>query len=182
MNKRLSLKFMLRTAIVVVFGISVLGWIMTRSLGSEVRGRADQEAADQADGMLSVLQAADKLSSQSVQTAMKVLLQEGERLGQPQTGKSAMIEGQLVPDLELGRSSQVGNFGLVDRIKQLTGCTATLFVKSGDQFLRVSTNVLKPDGSRAVGTPLDSKRGGPSRRLKVDSRFTAWWTFWASPI
>jgi methyl-accepting chemotaxis protein len=157
MNKRLSLKFMLRTAIVVVFGISVLGWIMTRSLGSEVRGRADQEAADQADGILSVLQAADKLSSQSVQTAMRVLLQEGERLGQPQTGKSATIDGKSVPDLELGRSSQVGNFGLVDRIKQLTGCTATLFVKSGDQFLRVSTNVLKPDGSRAVGTPLDSK-------------------------
>ena len=155
MNKRLALKFMLRTAVVAFFGISVLGWIMIRSLGSEVRGKADQEATDQADSVLGVLQAVDNLSSQSVQSAMKVLLQEGERRGQPESGKSAMIGGQSVPDLQLGRSSQVGNFALVDRLKQLTGCTATLFVKRGDQFIRVSTNVLKPDGSRAIGTPLD---------------------------
>ncbi|HKN72150.1 MAG TPA: Cache 3/Cache 2 fusion domain-containing protein [Terriglobales bacterium] len=157
MRKHLSLTFMLRTAIVVTFGISVLGWIMTRSLGSEVRSRADQEATDQVSAVLTVLQTVDNLSSQSVRSAMKVLLQEGERLGVPQTSNSAMIAGQSVPDLHLGRSSQVGNFALVDRLKQLMGCTATLFVKNGDQFVRVSTNVLKPDGSRAVGTLLDPK-------------------------
>jgi methyl-accepting chemotaxis protein len=157
MGKKLSLKFMMRTTIVVVFGLSVLGWIMTRSLGSEVRGRADQEAADQVDAVLTVLQTVDNLSSQSVQSAMKMLLQEGERLGAPQVNKSATIAAEPVPDLHLGNSSQVGNFVLVDRLKQLTGCTATLFVKNGDQFVRVSTNVLKPDGSRAVGTPLDPK-------------------------
>ncbi|MGA2356145.1 MAG: Cache 3/Cache 2 fusion domain-containing protein [Terriglobales bacterium] len=155
MRKRLSVKFMLRTAIVVVFGISVLGWIMTHSLGSELRGRADQEAIDQVDAILIVLQTVDRLSSQSVQSAMKVLLQEGERIGVPETGKSITIDGQSVPDLQLGRNSQAGNFALVDRLKQLTGCTATLFVKNGDQFMRVSTNILKPDGSRAIGTHLD---------------------------
>src|SRR5450755_3958392 len=155
MKQHLSVKFMLRTAIVVVFGISVLGWIMTRSLGSEVRSRADQEASEQVDATLTVLRTVDTLSSQAIHSAMRVLLQEGERLGQPETDKSATVGGQTVPDLHLGRSSQVGNFALVDRLKQLTGCTATLFVKSGDQFIRVSTNVLKPDGSRAVGTPLD---------------------------
>jgi len=157
MGKGLSVKFMLRTAIVVVFGISVLGWIMTRSLGSEVRGRADQEVLGQVDETLSVLEAVDKLSLQSVHSAMKVLLQEGERIGAPETNKSATIAGQAVPDLYLGRSSQVGNFALVDRLKQLTDCTATLFVKQGDRYIRVSTNVLKPDGSRAVGTLLDPK-------------------------
>jgi len=37
------------------------------------------------------------------------------------------------------------------------GMTATLFVKSGDQFIRASTSVRKDDGSRAVGTILDLK-------------------------
>ncbi|MGB8012919.1 MAG: Cache 3/Cache 2 fusion domain-containing protein [Terriglobales bacterium] len=157
MNKRLSVKFMLRTALVVVFGVSVLGLIMTRELGSEVRGRADQQATDQVNAVLNVLQTMDNLSSQSVHSAMKVLLQEAERVGQPETGKPVTIEGQSVPSLSLGHSSQIGNFALVDRLKQLTGCTATLFVKNGDQFIRVSTNVLKPDGSRAIGTPLDPK-------------------------
>jgi methyl-accepting chemotaxis protein len=156
MRKRLSLKFMLRTAIVVVFGISGLGLVMTHSLGTEVRARADQQATDQVDGVFNILQTVDDLSSQSVRSAMQVLLQEGERVGAPESTGSATIAGQSVPNLSLGRSSQVGEFALVDRIKTLTGCTATLFVKHGDRFVRVSTNVIKPDGTRAVGTPLDS--------------------------
>lgn len=42
------------------------------------------------------------------------------------------------------------NFEVVDRVKELVGGTATVF--QGD--IRVSTNVKKPDGSRAIGTPL----------------------------
>jgi methyl-accepting chemotaxis protein len=43
-----------------------------------------------------------------------------------------------------------GNFAAVDKVKTLSGGTATVFM--GDT--RVSTNVQKPDGSRAVGTKL----------------------------
>ncbi|CAN7691724.1 methyl-accepting chemotaxis protein [Bosea sp. LjRoot237] len=43
-----------------------------------------------------------------------------------------------------------GNFAAVDKVKALSGGTATVFM--GDT--RVSTNVQKPDGSRAVGTKL----------------------------
>ena len=157
MRPRLSLQFMLPTTFVVIVGVSVLGWIMSRALGSEVRDRADREAKDHVEAVLAVLQTVDNLSSQSVQSAMKLLLQEGERTGVPESKNSATIGGQPVPGLYLGRASQVGNFVLVDRLKQLTGCTATLFVKQGDRFIRVSTNVLKADGSRAIGTPLDPK-------------------------
>ncbi len=153
--QKLSFKFMLRTVIVVLIGVSALGYILTRSLASEVRKRADQEATDQVEATLNVLQTVDNLSSQSIQSAMKVLLQEGERIGVPETRNFTTLEGQPVPDLRLGNSPQTGNFALVDRLKQLMGCTATLFVKKGDQFVRVSTNVLKADGSRAVGTVLD---------------------------
>jgi len=152
---KLSVKFMLWTMIVVFLGISTLGWIMIRSLESEVRGRANEEATDQIEAVLAVLQAVDNLSSQSVRSAMKVLLQEAERIGVPEINKSATIEQQTVPDLRLGNASQTGNFVLVDHLKQLAGCTATLFVKKGDQFVRISTNVPRPDGSRAVGTVLD---------------------------
>ena len=37
------------------------------------------------------------------------------------------------------------------------GGTATIFVKNGDEFVRVATNVKKDDGSRAIGTILDPK-------------------------
>ncbi len=43
-----------------------------------------------------------------------------------------------------------GNFELPDKVKDLCGGTATIFMND----IRVSTNVMKPDGSRAVGTKL----------------------------
>ena len=49
------------------------------------------------------------------------------------------------------------NFDIVDAVsKGDPGMTATCFVKSGNEFIRVSTSVPKPDGSgRAIGTILD---------------------------
>jgi len=44
-----------------------------------------------------------------------------------------------------------GRYELPDRLKELCGGTATIFMGN----MRVSTNVLKADGSRAVGTRLD---------------------------
>jgi methyl-accepting chemotaxis protein len=59
-----------------------------------------------------------------------------------------------------------GNFELPDKLKELCGGAATIFM--GD--VRISTNVLKADGSRAVGTRLEGapydaviKEGKPYR-------------------
>ena len=46
-------------------------------------------------------------------------------------------------------------FGVVDEVAKETSGTATLFVKVGADFVRVTTNVKKDDGSRAIGTILD---------------------------
>ena len=52
--------------------------------------------------------------------------------------------------LYFGTTPINGNFEAVDQVEAVAGGTATIFL--GD--LRVSTNVQKPDGSRAVGTKL----------------------------
>nr|WP_322787474.1 methyl-accepting chemotaxis protein [Sulfitobacter guttiformis] len=45
---------------------------------------------------------------------------------------------------------------LIDRVGEISGETATLFVWDPVQadFIRRSTNIVKPDGERAIGTPL----------------------------
>ena len=52
----------------------------------------------------------------------------------------------------------ISNNDLVDKINEDTGSSATLFLKIRSGFLRMSTNVKRPDGTRATGTyiPLDS--------------------------
>src|SRR6516225_8007940 len=42
----------------------------------------------------------------------------------------------------------------VDAVVKKLGGVATLFVKSGDQFVRVATTMKKEDGTSAVGTAL----------------------------
>jgi len=59
-------------------------------------------------------------------------------------------------DLYVGSHKLNGWTQPVDEIKALVGGTATIF--AGDT--RITTNVLKPDGSRAVGTPLAA---GPAK-------------------
>ena len=48
----------------------------------------------------------------------------------------------------------------VDRFANLTGGTATVFVRDGDDFMRVSTSLKKADGSRALGTFLGKTHPG----------------------
>ncbi|MFO1253633.1 MAG: Cache 3/Cache 2 fusion domain-containing protein [Inhella sp.] len=46
------------------------------------------------------------------------------------------------------------NFTAVDKFANTTGGVATVFARQGDDFLRITTSVKKPDGSRAMGTLL----------------------------
>jgi methyl-accepting chemotaxis protein len=62
--------------------------------------------------------------------------------------------GTVVPILKNGDADLNLNFDAVDRFSRMTGGNATVFIKHGDDFLRVATSVKKADGARAVGTKL----------------------------
>ncbi len=47
----------------------------------------------------------------------------------------------------------------VDDFTDRTSAVATIFVRDGDNFIRVSTSLKKEDGSRAIGTQLDRTSG-----------------------
>ncbi len=59
------------------------------------------------------------------------------------------------PVLKLARGEVLnGKFELVDRFTEKTGAVATIFVRKGDDFSRISTSVKKENGERAVGANL----------------------------
>ena len=88
---------------------------------------------------------ASAAETQDVKGAMQFLKGETAKLG------TAKLDGEV---LYFGSTKINGDFTVVDTVKDKHGGTATLFVKKGNNFIRVSTNVLK-DGQRAVGTMLD---------------------------
>ena len=85
-----------------------------------------------------------------VQEAMHAMKAWAKILGK------AKAEGET---LQFGNTSVNTDFTIVDGLKSRFGGNAAFFVKKGDGFLRISTNVMK-DGKRAVGTMLD--QDGPA--------------------
>ncbi len=84
-------------------------------------------------------------SSAKIKTAMAAMKDEAAKLGAPKIDGGSLV---------FGATKINDNYALVDSLKTKFGCTATFFMKKGEGFVRVSTNVMK-DGKRAVGTPLD---------------------------
>jgi hypothetical protein len=79
------------------------------------------------------------------------------KLGVPKLEGEEAVGGKEAPALYFGTTKINNNFDIVDAVgkEDGKGMTATLFAKVGDEYIRVSTSVPKPDGSgRAVGTVL----------------------------
>jgi len=92
-----------------------------------------------------------------VAKSMETLKAMIAKLGAPRLDGRDAVGGKDAPALYFGTTKINNNFDIVDEIgkEDGKGMTATLFVKGGDEYNRVSTRVPKPDGSgRAIGTVL----------------------------
>src|SRR6195952_1434492 len=61
---------------------------------------------------------------------------------------------KVAPALYFGERKINNNYDVVDAVRKTHNATATVFVRDGEEFTRVSTNVLTPEGKRGVGTQL----------------------------
>ena len=92
-----------------------------------------------------------------VAKSMEALKAMTAKLGTPKLDGKEAVGGKEAPALYFGTTKINNNFDVVDAVgkEDGAGMTATLFAKGGDEYIRVSTSVPKPDGSgRAVGTVL----------------------------
>ncbi len=95
-----------------------------------------------------------------IHEVMAVMKDNAGKLGMPKADGSTLF---------FGTTKMNDNLQFVDDLKVKFNCTATIFVKEGDGFVRISTNVMK-EGKRAVGTPLDPK-GAPIAAVKKGEAF-----------
>ncbi|MFM8385953.1 MAG: Cache 3/Cache 2 fusion domain-containing protein [Planctomycetia bacterium] len=138
------------------------GLVALVALGLCVAGCAGRRAARPAATAPAVSSPAHAHApvSRALEEAMVALEAGAARLGAPSASGGVLSFG----------STQVnGDVTLVDGITRQFGCTATLFVRQGSDFVRVSTDVMV-DGKRAVGTRLDPQ-GPVIGRLRQGQAF-----------
>ncbi len=91
-----------------------------------------------------------------ISKAMSHLKAATEKLGPPRLEGTDPVSGRNASALFFGQTKMNNDFTIVDAVVKADGATATLFAKTGDDYVRVSTNVPKGAG-RATGTILDPK-------------------------
>jgi hypothetical protein len=114
--------------------------------------------------------AAQSQADPRVTNSMNLLKAMTAKLGPPRLEGNEAVGGKEAPGLYFGKTKINNTFDIVDAVgvRDGKGMTATLFAKGGDEYIRVSTSVPKPDGSgRAVGTvlagpALETIKGGKS--------------------
>jgi hypothetical protein len=76
------------------------------------------------------------------------------KIGAPKIEGTEKAGDKTVPALYFGERKINNNYDVVDAVRKAHDATATVFVKDGEEFVRISTNVLTPEGKRGVGTQL----------------------------
>jgi hypothetical protein len=101
-----------------------------------------------------------------VAKAMAALKDQTTKLGTPKIDGNDAVGGRDAPALYFGSTKMNNNFSVVDAVAEEggRGTAATLFVKSGDDYIRVATNVSTRIGSgrgpTLTGAPLASIKAG----------------------
>ncbi|WP_152207279.1 methyl-accepting chemotaxis protein [Marinobacter changyiensis] len=125
----------------------------------ETRDAIETDVLDQRNelrgNVLRILSVTDDLMAKRVESSLSLLTARGQQLGAPRIEGYEAVAGKETPALFLGDVLVNNNYGLVDGVTAVMGGTATLFVKDGQDYVRVSTNVKKQDGARATGTTLN---------------------------
>lgn len=70
---------------------------------------------------------------------------------------------RILPDLHFGNVTMLGNLAVTDDITRTTGAVASLFVRDGNQMVRVSTTLSDFNGKSPLGSELD--QAGPALKL-----------------
>jgi methyl-accepting chemotaxis protein len=86
-----------------------------------------------------------------------------------QPDQQITVAALQTPALLLNGNPLNNDFTEVDDFRTMTAGVATVFVRKGEDFVRVSTSLTKQDGSRAIGTLLDHQHPAYERLLAGQS-------------
>ncbi len=155
----LATKLALGNFVVVASVLMVLVVAIGYSVSKVVQDRAATDVVNKAKMLAQLLEGTDqdlRLRSASLALAFQSTLAGQFEL----TDTPVDINGRATPTLQLNGKTLNLDFAGVDHFTQLTGAVATVFAKSGSDFVRVTTSLKDTQGKRAVGTILDRQHPG----------------------
>ncbi|WP_454831177.1 Cache 3/Cache 2 fusion domain-containing protein [Pseudoxanthomonas wuyuanensis] len=152
----LGSKLSLLVALSVTVVLTALALLVQGQSSAAIEARARED-----------LKTAARIMQESVALYQRTLIESTERQGgsfsatlpagdvTSDGGKTVTVGEFETPLLSFGGKPINLDFSAVDRFTEATGSVATVFARTGDDFIRVSTSLTNEQGERVVGTALD---------------------------
>ena len=136
----------------VLLGLMLMLGLAAQLLSHHVAAILDQRGRDTLRYDIGLIRTMVQTNLQAISREV-VQINRGFEMNFPE---GLTLEGSSdAPVLRHGNSEILnGNFEAVDRFSAKTGAVATVFVRKGEDFVRITTSVKKENGERAVGTSL----------------------------
>jgi len=114
--------------------------------GRTARQQVQDSVADKIQSIANAMAATDDTQRDLVQRAAKTLQQSFE---------ATMTHDEATGEIKSYGATVNNNFGDVDSFTGNTGNLGTIFAKKGDDFIRITTSLKKPDGERDLASVLE---------------------------
>lgn len=159
---RLSLSAMslgIKLSVLTSFSVAILLFVLTLTLSHNAARQLEQLAINdmenQVEGIGEVATVFNATLSEEVSNYTSLFQ---NFLPQPfSRNETTRVQiGEFsTPELRAGQQLLNLDQQIVDNFLQRTRAVATIFVRDGEDYIRISTSLKKEDGSRAIGTRLD---------------------------
>lgn len=152
----LGTKLSLLTGMSVAILFLLFTFLLSHKASQQLEDLAVEDLHNQSTGMVDMVQMFNTSLSEEVESYTRLFT---TFLPQPftvDTSQTRTISGINVPLLKGGESELHENNVFSDDFLNRTGAISTLFVRSGNDFVRVATSLRKENGDRAMGTLLDT--------------------------
>ncbi|MFW8591303.1 methyl-accepting chemotaxis protein [Glaciecola sp. 2405UD65-10] len=166
----LQLKFFYSVAAVIVPIVIIVASFTGYESFNEAQEKVNVSVETQTEHIIDVLNTTDNIMAQRVQNSMRLLKKMGAELGSAKQDGTVMVNGVSATNIVLGNTPQGNNFELVDSLTEIMDGTATIFSKTGNDYIRISTNVIKQN-KRAIGTKL----GANGKAIKLINKGEAYY-------
>ena len=148
------------SCMLVALIFAAFSWALTQAAGTQVREQVLKRIDEKNRSIGEMIRVFDQTLTAEVDRAMALFasflpggftIDDNTRID---------VNGVATPTFKAGERVLNLDFTVPDQFLERSGAVATVFVRNGDDFVRVTTSLKKQDGSRAIGTLLDRK--GPA--------------------
>jgi methyl-accepting chemotaxis protein-2 (aspartate sensor receptor) len=155
-----GVRLALLSCVLVAAIFAAFTWALTRSAATQVGDQVRARIAEKDHSVASSISLIDGALDAEVDRAMTLFASflPGDFTLDP--AQTVDIAGKATPTFKAGDHVLNLDFTIPDQFLARSGAIATVFARSGDDFVRVTTSLKKQNGARAIGTLLDRK--GPA--------------------